>query len=63
VNISSNPRNRHELKRGRPYRFNEENYRRVGNSVEKFFVDQKSFKRITMRYERLASTLLDIPAT
>jgi transposase len=58
ANIPSNARNRHKPKRGRPYRFDEEGYRRVRSSVERFFAWLKSFKRITIRYERLATTFL-----
>jgi transposase len=42
----------------RPYRFDEGAYRRVRSSVERSFAWLKPFKRITMRYERLATTFL-----
>jgi len=58
ANIPSNTRDRHKPKRGRPYRFDEGAYRRVRSSVERFFAWLKSFKRITIRYERLATTFL-----
>jgi transposase len=37
ANIPSNPGNRHKLKRERTYRFDQEAYGRVRNSVERFF--------------------------
>jgi transposase len=58
ANIPSNIRSRRKPKRGRPRRFDEEGYRRVRSSVERFFAWLKSFKRITIRYERLATTFL-----
>ncbi|MDT7877836.1 MAG: transposase [Candidatus Caldarchaeales archaeon] len=48
-NIPVNPRNG---RKPRPY--NTELYRRMGSAVERFFGWLKSFRRITIRYERLA---------
>lgn len=56
ANIPVNPRNRSKLKRGRPCKLNEESYRRVRSSVERFFAWLKSFRRIAIRYERLRTT-------
>jgi hypothetical protein len=53
-----NPRSRRKPRRGRPYRFDEEGYKHVRSAVERFFAWLKSLKRITIRYERLASTFL-----
>jgi len=50
-NIPVNPRNG---RRPRPY--NVELYRRMRSAVERFFGWIKSFRRIVIRYERLAST-------
>jgi transposase len=50
-NIPVNPRNG---RRPRPY--NIELYRRMRGAVERFFGWLKSFRRIIIRYERLAST-------
>jgi transposase len=50
-NIPVNPRNG---RRPRPY--NVELYRRMRSAVERFFGWIKSFRRITIRYERLEST-------
>jgi transposase len=58
ANIPSNPRGRRKPKRGRPYRFDEEGYRRVRSSVERLFAWLESFKKITIRCERLATTFL-----
>jgi transposase len=55
VNISLNPRKRHEPKRGRPYEYDGRGYRRMRSTVEGFFAWLKSFRRIK-KYERLAST-------
>lgn len=46
------------MRRGRPYRLNVEAYRRMRSAVERFFAWLKSFRKITIRYERLASTFL-----
>ena len=58
TNIPLNPRNRRKPKRGRPYRFDKEGYKHLRSAVERFFAWLKSFKRVTIRYERLASTFL-----
>jgi transposase len=50
-NIPVNPRNG---RRPRPY--NLELYRRMRSAVERFFGWIKSFRRIVIRYERLAVT-------
>ena len=43
---------------GRPNIFLYQDYKKVRNSVERFFGWLKSFRRIQTRYERLASTYL-----
>jgi transposase len=58
ANIPLNPRSRRKPRRGRPYRFDEEGYKHLRSAVERFFAWLKSLKRITIRYERLASTFL-----
>jgi transposase len=50
-NIPVNPRNG---RNPRPY--NAELYRKMRSAVERFFGWLKTFRRITIRYERLAST-------
>jgi len=50
-NIPVNPRNG---RKPRPY--NTELYKRMRSAVERFFGWLKSFRRIILRYERLAST-------
>jgi transposase len=50
-NIPINPRNG---RKPRPY--NIKLYRKIRSAVERFFGWLKSFRRITIRYERLAST-------
>jgi transposase len=50
-NIPVNPRNG---RKPRPY--NIKLYRKIRSAVERFFGWLKSFRRITIRYERLAST-------
>jgi len=55
-NISENKRNRRKgKKRGRPYRMKKEEYR-YRKSVERLFSWLKAFKRIVVRYEKLANT-------
>jgi len=51
ANIPVNPRN---CRRPKPY--NVELYRRVRSAVERFFGWIKAFRRIVIRYERLAIT-------
>jgi transposase len=51
LNIPVNPRNGRK-----PRQYNIELYRRMRSAVERFFGWLKSFRRITIRYERLAST-------
>jgi len=61
ANIPFNPRNRLKPKRGRPCRFDEEAYKHVRGCVERFFAWLKGgFKRLTLRWERLASTFLGL---
>jgi transposase len=50
-NIPINPKNG---RKARPY--NTKLYRKIRSAVERFFGWLKSFRRITIRYERLAST-------
>ena len=40
----------------RPRPYNIELYRKIRSVIERFFKWLKSFRRITIRYERLAST-------
>jgi len=56
-NISENRRNRkkEKKKRGRPYRMKKEEYKHR-KSVERLFSWLKAFKRIAVRYEKLAAT-------
>jgi len=58
ASIPVSVRNRRRPKRGRPYRLNPEAYKRVRNSVERFFAWlTNGFRRPAIRWERLASTL------
>ena len=58
-NISENRRNRKKgKKRGRPYRIKKEEYR-YKKSVERLFSWLKAFKRIAVRYEKLANTYIE----
>jgi transposase len=41
---------------GRPSLFDYETYAKIRSSVERFFAGMKSFRRIQIRYNRLAST-------
>jgi transposase len=50
-NIPVNPRNSRK-----PRQYNIELYKRMRSAVERFFGWLKSFRRIIIRYERLAST-------
>lgn len=50
VNIKRKP--------GRPCIFDHEDYLRIRSSIERFFSWLKSFRRIQIRYDRLASTYL-----
>ncbi|MEM2755686.1 MAG: transposase, partial [Candidatus Methanomethylicia archaeon] len=45
-------------KHGRPYRLDRKAYKSMRSAVERFFSWITSFRRITIRYERLASTFL-----
>ena len=56
VCIPINPRSRRKPKRGRPYGFDEMGYGRLRSAVERFSAWLKSFRRLTVRYERLAAT-------
>lgn len=58
--IPVNPRNRRKPRMGRPYRLNRETYKRMRSCVERFFAWLKSFRRITIRYERLKTTFLGL---
>jgi len=54
-----NPRNRLKQERGRPYWLSKEAYRHVRSAVEHFFAWLKGgFRRLAIRYEKLASTFL-----
>ena len=56
ANIDVNPRSK--PKRGRPYRLDRKAYKGMRSAVERFFAWIKSFRRVTMSWERLASTFL-----
>jgi transposase len=46
------------MRRGRPYRLNLEAYKQVRSGVERFFAWlTNGFRRLAIRWERLASTL------
>jgi len=58
ANIDVNLRNRCKPKRGRPYRLDKKSYKSIRSAVERFLAWIIAFRRITIRYERLASTYL-----
>ncbi|MEM2751076.1 MAG: transposase [Nitrososphaerales archaeon] len=58
ANINVNPRNRSKPKRRRPYRLDRKVYESMRSAVESFFAWITLFRRITIRYERLASIFL-----
>ena len=58
ANIPANQRNRRKPKRGRPYRLDRKAYKSMRSAVERFFAWLTAFRRITIRYERLASNFL-----
>ncbi len=59
ANIPTNIRNRKTAKRGRPTRFKGKGYSIGRSGVERFFGWLKGgFRRLALRYERLASTFL-----
>ena len=60
ANIPVNPRNRRKPRRGRPCRLKRETYKRMRSCVERFFAWLKSFRRLTIRYERLKTTFLGL---
>jgi transposase len=45
-------------KPGRPHLFDHETYTLIRSSIERFFAWMKSFRRIQIRYDRLASMYL-----
>jgi len=49
---------RKRRRRGRPYRFVKERYLRGRCGVDRFFGWLKSFRRLVVRYERLADTFM-----
>ena len=58
ASIPVNVRNRRRPRRGRPYRLDLEAYKRVRSSVKRFFAWlTNGFRRLAIRWERLASTL------
>jgi len=60
ANIDINPRKRLKPKR-KSYRLIKEAYKRVRSAVERFFAWLKGgFRRLAIRYERLASTFLGL---
>jgi transposase len=57
ANIPVNIRNRRRPRHGRPYRLDLEAYKRMRSSVERFFAWlTNGFRRLAIRWERLAST-------
>lgn len=59
ANIPTNIRNRKVAKRGRPTRLKRKGYSIGRSGVERFFGWLKGgFRRVALRYERLASTFL-----
>ncbi|RLJ03358.1 MAG: hypothetical protein DRP08_03645 [Candidatus Aenigmatarchaeota archaeon] len=60
ANVLVIPRNRRKLGRGRSYRFKKKAYKRMRICVESFFSWLKSFRRITIRYERLKTKFLEL---
>jgi len=60
ANIPVNPRNRGKPRRGRPYRLKRETYKRMRSCGKRAFAWLKSFRRITIRYERLKTTFLGL---
>jgi transposase len=58
ANIPVNRRSRRRPRRGRPYRLGKETYKRMRSSVERLFSWLKSFRRITIRHERLRTTFI-----
>lgn len=59
TNVPVNNRNRKNLKVGRPFRLNKEEYARR-NAVERFFSWIEAFKKIYPRYERLEKSYLGL---
>lgn len=53
-----NARNRHKPKRGRLCKLDKEVYKRMRSAAERFSAWITNLRRITTRYERLASTYL-----
>jgi len=61
ASIDINPRNTLKLKRGRQNKLKSEAYRRMRGCVERFFAWLKGgFRRLAIRYEKLASTFLGL---
>ncbi len=58
ANIDVDPRNRRKPKHGRPYRLDKKSYKSMRSAVERFFAWIKAFRRLSIRYERLASKFL-----
>ncbi|MEM4001661.1 MAG: IS5 family transposase [Saccharolobus sp.] len=58
ANIDINKKNRRKPKHGRPCRLDKKTYKRMRSAVERFFAWITSFRRITIRYERLAIMFL-----
>jgi transposase len=57
ANIPVNIRNRRRPRHGRPYRLDLEAYKRMRSGVERFFAWlTNGFRRLAIRWERLAST-------
>lgn len=55
------PRRSRKRKPGRPSSFNQESYKRDRSTVERFFAWLKGgFRRLEVRYERLAPTFLGL---
>ncbi|MGC8850094.1 MAG: transposase [Candidatus Bathyarchaeia archaeon] len=58
ANMARNPGNRRRPKPGRPYRLDIKAYGRMRGCVERFFAWLTGFRRLALRWERLASTFI-----
>jgi len=52
------PRSTKKRRLGRPRIFDEAAYKKTRSTIERFFSWLKNFKKLTLRYERLASVFL-----
>ena len=54
------PSTEKKRKPGRPKRFDEETYHAKRSSIERFFAWMKNYRKLNVRYERLASVFLGL---